>query len=221
MSDGLDREQAETAEAVTLLQLLQGIDVESHLPKDLLNVKFNEPVGSKNQIRLKRVLIDQVTEDKKFSSRLCASLRRPKDPDSSVANLGNGTDVAGVPTALIADANQSAPVAATSTVEMGKSSNIMGGEVPAIGGSSSTSSSTQRIERDIEAKSAFEVIALALRHQAKIEVKSSLLADDSVSYDIEELKTYFPNIVEVGKMGTASDIEAFDNSILSLPVSFI
>ena len=31
MADGLDREQVETSEAVTLLQLLQGIDVETHL----------------------------------------------------------------------------------------------------------------------------------------------------------------------------------------------
>lgn len=43
MSDGLDRDQAETAEAVTLLQLLQGIDVESFLPRDSLYLKFNSP----------------------------------------------------------------------------------------------------------------------------------------------------------------------------------
>ena len=33
MADGLDTEQVETPEAVTLLQLLQGIDVESYLSK--------------------------------------------------------------------------------------------------------------------------------------------------------------------------------------------
>jgi len=38
MSDGLDRDQVETSEAVTLLQLFQGIDVESHLSKDALQV---------------------------------------------------------------------------------------------------------------------------------------------------------------------------------------
>ncbi|CAN0519417.1 unnamed protein product, partial [Ectocarpus sp. 8 AP-2014] len=36
MSGGLDVEQAETSEARTLLQLMQGIDVARHLPHDAL-----------------------------------------------------------------------------------------------------------------------------------------------------------------------------------------
>ena len=40
MSDGLDRDRVETSEAVTLLQLLQGIDVESHLSGDALLNRF-------------------------------------------------------------------------------------------------------------------------------------------------------------------------------------
>jgi threonine aldolase len=53
MSDGLDKEQAETPEAVTLLQLLQGIDVESHLPCDALKNKFAaEKSGARPQVLL-------------------------------------------------------------------------------------------------------------------------------------------------------------------------
>jgi hypothetical protein len=44
MADGLDTEQVETPEAVTLLQLLQGIDVESHLEWDALESCFVEPL---------------------------------------------------------------------------------------------------------------------------------------------------------------------------------
>ena len=49
MADGLDREQVETPEAVTLLQLLQGIDVESHLSKSALNKKFEDALALKKK----------------------------------------------------------------------------------------------------------------------------------------------------------------------------
>lgn len=59
MADGLDRERAETPEAVTLLQLLQGIDVESYLPPNALASKFPD-VTKDNllKIELYRLVID-------------------------------------------------------------------------------------------------------------------------------------------------------------------
>ena len=50
MSDGLDKDRVETSEAVTLLQLLQGIDVESHLSGDaLFNRMFNDMSSDYNR----------------------------------------------------------------------------------------------------------------------------------------------------------------------------
>ena len=44
--------------------------------------------------------------------------------------------------------------------------------------------------------SAFDAIALALRHSAVIEVRSALLQNTDVSYDVEDLKTLFPKMLE-------------------------
>eukprot|EP01035_Chromulina_nebulosa_P021034 gene21034-27260_t len=138
MSDGLDRDQAETAEAITLLQLLQGIDVESYLPKNSLNNKFAIDLeSSKQQIILQRVVIDNFTKSKIFTdNQLITSLSTP------------------------------------------------------------TIHPLLRSDKEVEVKSAFEAIALALRHNAIIDVQSSLFRDDEISYSLEELSSCFPLMVE-------------------------
>jgi hypothetical protein len=52
------------------------------------------------------------------------------------------------------------------------------------------------IDREVTVKSAFDAIALSLRHHAVIEVSSTLLHDENTSYDAEELKSYFPKLLE-------------------------
>lgn len=54
MSEGLDQEQPDTPEAVTLLQLLQGIDVESHLGKDHLSSLCKLDMQGADPIDIKR-----------------------------------------------------------------------------------------------------------------------------------------------------------------------
>ena len=54
MADGLDRDQVETPEAVTLLQLLQGIDVESHLGHNALRALFAKTMDTESSMQQKQ-----------------------------------------------------------------------------------------------------------------------------------------------------------------------
>ena len=49
---------------------------------------------------------------------------------------------------------------------------------------------------EVDVTTAFEAIALAIRHHALVEVKSSLLQSEKFSYTFEELATCFPKLVE-------------------------
>ena len=51
-------------------------------------------------------------------------------------------------------------------------------------------------EFDLECRSPFETLGLALRHNSVIEVRSSLLQNDDLSYTADELKEHFPLMVE-------------------------
>ncbi len=86
--DGLDREQVESSEAVTLLQLLQGIDVETYLPKDALATKFND---AKQKYRLRRVMVHSLHP---FSASLCGTPRKSNSTTSSASELLNITNAA-------------------------------------------------------------------------------------------------------------------------------
>jgi hypothetical protein len=54
------------------------------------------------------------------------------------------------------------------------------------------------VYKEVELTCAFEAVALALRHSAVVEVRSSLLQDEHFSYSLEELPSYFPKLVESG-----------------------
>eukprot|EP00903_Cladosiphon_okamuranus_P009504 g9056.t1 len=69
MSGGLDVEQAETSEARTLLQLMQGIDVARHLPHDALGNLMDLSMSS--GVQLSTVYVSQV---KPFSATLMAKV---------------------------------------------------------------------------------------------------------------------------------------------------
>ena len=49
---------------------------------------------------------------------------------------------------------------------------------------------------EVDVTTAFEAIALAIRHTAVVEVKSSLLQNEKFSYAYDELATCFPKLVE-------------------------
>ena len=333
MADGLDSEQVETPEAVTLLQLLQGIDVESHLNRDALTAKFEEAMSqdlsmtdgrmdnvtigtaiamgkpafggrstaeetseslplvtalpkilgestiSKNsiisgaisssgdassiaaavvaasnrtnlqlikpqQLVLRRVMVTEVTAKptKKFKARLCGCVRRqnPIQMDGAELSAFSSAEIGlrqpAVPTASILPTSlsqlqtqggvvqradrlftsaQSMPIAPS--IEGGTMGNglliMQGGPFPGPNGlassvlSSETAKlvSSEKICARVDVQSAFEAVALALRHSAVIEVKSSLYQDQDISYTLDELREKFPRLLE-------ADISLFDSS---------
>lgn len=305
MADGLDSEQVETPEAVTLLQLLQGIDVESHLSRDALTIKFAEamqqessmmvegvvdtggadkdavsiavalgkgsnikeptenplPLSSiipslpsialdvsmgKNsivigasassvveavpsnstesveikpqQLVLRRVMVTEVTKPKKFKARLCGCVRRqdPLQADGSetFSSVDVGLSSAAVPAALAAPAASALPFSSHGTLI----APTIDGNFPGSSGMEPAQEApfpapvgfadaldpwiaanyvtSEKICARVDVQSAFEAIALALRHSAVIEVKSSLLQDPDFSYTIDELKNEFPKLLE-------------------------
>lgn len=240
MSDGMDRDRPETAEAVTLLQLLQGIDVESHLPRDALFIKFNEPIGSKYQISLNKVIIDNLTDNNFFSARLCCCSKKAKETESTsttaaLVNVPIQHHEMSIPLDSISEVASNNNTASTefdnlaaspsSSADLINTISPVASDVPTLecsptstssspasvldittddtasttGSTTSTSTSNIITNKSIEVKNAFEVLALAIRHNSIIEVRSNLLQDDHTSYDANELRTYFPSMVEVGK----------------------
>jgi len=344
MSDGLDREQVETSEAVTLLQLLQGIDVESYLAKDALSMKFssaaspppsalspsssnsnldgsptstaNSPSsantpntahssstpalalsssssstssssssnvggvvqssasldgssssvsgGKPKKYELKRVMIDNVSDDQKtFQARLIGIRKRSKRSSSSTPTVTTteGISSSTSPPSELNSSEAEISIAASfgyssshektvlsnelfgrssgqsdsifplereSTEEMRlyvAQSNEVSSAVPvdwtATPPAASSGMSSSEKEREVELKSAFEAIALAIRHRSVIEVRSDLLQDENNSYAVEELPSFFPNLlVSEQTVPSAylisSDTGSIDNNITSV-----
>ena len=167
MSDGLDRDRVETSEAVTLLQLLQGIDVESHLSGDALFSRMVDDMNSdynrKQQLSLRRVIIDIAESPKFFLGKLCATTTDFLDPI-----YDNGSNDGLVE--YQADGND-------------KSEDFIEGE-------------SSYCDKIVETKNAFELIGLALRHNAIIEIRSDYFQNEKLSYRVEELSKYFPKLIE-------------------------
>ncbi|RYH20208.1 aminotransferase class I/II-fold pyridoxal phosphate-dependent enzyme [archaeon] len=100
---GLDRDQAESSEAVTLLQLLQGIDVESFLPKGALSSRFND---GKLKYKLMRVVVDDLQDNGAgFRAKLIAQARKQ---DNSQEALDDETTAALAPPKQTDDTNSDA-----------------------------------------------------------------------------------------------------------------
>jgi threonine aldolase len=201
MSDGLDRDQVDTSEAVTLLQLLQGIDVETVLARDVLQTKFADARQARQQYLLQRVMIDNVDSMKNFH----ATLHGTTIPSGSAHAASLKGDIA-FPISVVPQHSFDHPIYETLTYSsppMTASDLVPSNEgVGALARKSSMQSSGQRpqdenrISKEVELESAFESIALALRHSAVIEVRSSLLQHESVSYSLEELPSFFPKLVK-------------------------
>jgi threonine aldolase len=229
MADGLDIDQVETSEAVTLLQLLQGIDVESVLARDALAVKFAEAGPGKQQYALQRVVVDAVSTSKTFHGRLLGSAASSVAPLSSTVMVPNSAIA--LPVSVVPLHSFDHPVYETLAVAPhlpDTTKRLLTEEVepyPAEAPKSdpmsmlldativpeypvnavqdvevdrSASGDGKSVEREVEVNCAFEAIALALRHSAVVEVRSSLLQDEHFSYSLEELPSFFPKLVESG-----------------------
>ena len=201
MSDGLDRDQVDTSEAVTLLQLLQGIDVETILARDALHAKFADARLTRQQYVLQRVMIDNVDSMKNFH----AILHGTSIPSGSAhAALLKG-DIS-FPISVVPQHSFDHPIYETLTYASSPltASDLMPSNegVGALASKSAVHNAGQRqqdenrINKEVELDSAFESIALALRHSAVIEVRSSLLQHESFSYSLEELPSFFPKLVK-------------------------
>ena len=201
MSDGLDRDQVDTSEAVTLLQLLQGIDVESILARDTLTAKFSETGLNRQHFVLKRVMIDHADSSKSFHALLLGSSLA----SASASNLGSEGAFAITVTArntqqpVVQDTAtyaQSAAFASALTPFLAEQESAVREGTSTTLPCNKASSDDCRVDKEVEILSAFEAIALALRHSSVIEVKSSLLQDESLSYTLEELPSFFPKLVK-------------------------
>ena len=218
MSDGLDIDQVETSEAVTLLQLLQGIDVESVLARDALAVKFAESGPGKQQYVLQRVMVDGVSTSKTFHARLLGTALSSSNTQAP-PQASNPLTVAVVPqhnfdhpvfetlphSLHLPDPSHS-PIYEVDTYPPEAPPSVpLSSLLPGVIGASVDSPQERNLlsdgrsaERQVELNCAFEAIALALRHSAVVEVLSSLLQDEHFSYSLEELPSFFPKLVESG-----------------------
>ena len=210
MSDGLDRDQVDTSEAVTLLQLLQGIDVESVLARDALATKFVDSSPGRHQYVLQRVMIDTVDNSKNFHATLLGTSTSLSIPHGSslVGDIAYPISVVPQHTfdhKVFVAASQPSSSAMSTSLTMLSEEPMM----TDLGGSGlhpialHGQAQEQRLRpidvrshKEVEIESAFEAIALALRHSAVVEVRSSLLQDESFSYLVEELPSYFPKLVK-------------------------
>jgi threonine aldolase len=226
MADGLDIDQVETSEAVTLLQLLQGIDVESVLARDALAVKFAESGPGKQQYVLQRVMVDGVSTTKTFHARLLGSAISSVPPQTPTTFQAK----AALPVSVVPQHSFDHPVfetlvlsphlpdpsqgLLTEEVEVYPSEAPPPDQIASLLQSGLAPEQTveridgalldrntpdgRTVDRVVELNCAFEAIALALRHSAVVEVRSSLLQDEHFSYSLEELPSFFPKLVESG-----------------------
>lgn len=249
--DGLDREQVESSEAVTLLQLLQGIDVETYLPKDALATKFND---AKQKYRLRRVMVHSLHP---FSASLCGTPRKSNSTTSSASELLNITNAAhsseihlslpsvssaasdlantsttfailegegaafhgeqggfvNIPSPITTSATTTAAASASPTtapdldfflnVDTSKAATMNLKNIQKLIQFLRTSNITNALYhhdstgKEIDIKNSFEAIALSLRHQAVIEVKSEIFQNEQLSYsNLDDVMNDYPKLLQ-------------------------
>ena len=211
MSDGLDQDEVESSEAVTLLQLLQGIDIESFLAKDALVAKFSStgPAGARVKYDLKAVLVNDAGKGRKFHGVLAGSPRvRPKivAPPTLNKNHEMESDKKGV-TDSEPETDLSVHVEPIKNVSAHQAVPPVSLETapPSAGNEGSlqtnhsitpvTPATSSDFEREVPLDSAFYAIALALRHRVPIEVRSDLLQNEKISFSEREIAIYYPKLL--------------------------
>ena len=208
MSDGLDQDEVESSEAVTLLQLLQGIDIESFLAKDALVTKFSStgPAGARVKYDLKAVLVNDAGKGRKFHGVLAGSPRvRPKtvpppaaDKTREIESDKNGTTDSEPGASLKVDVEAAKNISAHQVVppiSLETAPQSVGNEGSAQTNHSVTPATSSGFEREVPLDSAFYAIALALRHHVPIEVRSDLLQNEKISFSEREIAIYYPKLL--------------------------
>lgn len=205
MVEGLDKEQVESSEAVTLLQLLQGIDVETFLPREALSLRFGD---SKQKFKLRRVMIGCVGSKQDFTAKLCgyprkANMTEPlinlmEDSKGKLIDTSKAKDLLQLQRNNQIHSESMSDSHALSFVQEDDSNNFIGNpQIKYLLQSTLNDTSAPSLGyKEVEIKNAFEAIALAMRHRAAIEVRSELFQDERFSYTVEELRSDFPKLLE-------------------------
>lgn len=120
---------------------------------------------------LKKVIIDTVTRSKTFSAKFLGTFSNAKLPSQL-------------------QAAEATAMNENNVIDYTTDSVGLRGILQAV-----PSRSTVDIDKEVEVKSSFEAMALALRHDAIIEVVSALFHDE-LSYDLDELELSFPKLLE-------------------------
>lgn len=224
MAEGLDKDQAESQEAVTILQLFQGIDVESYLPPDALKKylmsKMNSaPASAASQAnsnseasllsqmgkfieaKLSTVRIHNVTGDngRVFKGEIIGKVI------SASANELAGSE-APVDASSLSVAASVASAAAVPFHDEAQHSEISdvaveSNDVRVLSPNASESdiiSSQESLKEttcETAVKNSFDAVALAIRHHAGIEANVKLFSDETVSFSLDELRLCFPNLI--------------------------
>ncbi|TFJ82635.1 hypothetical protein NSK_006059 [Nannochloropsis salina CCMP1776] len=181
MSAGLDVHAAETPEAITLLQLLQDIDVGSYLKHDALSSLVGVRAG--HPVSLKRVVIEQLSagrgaggnnSNKRFKARLEVEVGDMEGASSSANEQALKEEERGGNSSAV-----SAPGGA------------IGDSVPPTG----SAAPTRVVEPEV--KSSFQAMALAFRYNARMAVVSNILEDPLVAIDFGDLRGILPDLLEL------------------------
>ena len=180
------------------------------MSRDALQSKFAEDSKSKGtsspgqrQYTLRRVFIDRVSTPKRFHARLEGvhvvdninnniniddNINNNKQVEEGGPGLGPGGLWRTKDTALVAGERELRPSSS---------------ETPPLLAAPPKSQSSEQYRdaamiqtKEVDVTTAFEAIALAIRHNAVVEVKSSLLQSEKFSYSFDELSTCFPKLVE-------------------------
>ncbi|CAM9977123.1 unnamed protein product [Ectocarpus sp. 4 AP-2014] len=227
MSGGLDVEQAETSEARTLLQLMQGIDVARHLPHDALGNLMD--LSMRTGVHLSTVYVSHISP---FSATLMAKVPQrdsetaaaatesaaaaqqlPSLPEDAVAG-GTDAEEAWYDAGAAATAAAAAPPAPPASADDG-------GDVPETPVSPSVPGTTMGsgfgrprlgLSKIAETGNSFEALGLALRYpSSRIFVRAELLAptaeggkaigrkdsSSASSFESGDLAELYPNLMKL------------------------
>jgi len=186
MSAGLDVHQAETPEAVTLLQLLQDIDVGSYLKHDALSTLVGVRAG--HPVTLNRVVLEQLSvgggagasnSNKRFKARL----------EVDVGDIEGGTPAAATAGAAAGEQQTFKDDSAAGTAAAVAAAAAGGMPLPG------SAAPTRVVEAEV--KSTFQAMALAFRYNAQLAAAASILEDAIVSVDLGEVRGIFPDLLEL------------------------
>ncbi|CAM9460897.1 unnamed protein product [Ectocarpus sp. 12 AP-2014] len=226
MSGGLDVEQAETSEARTLLQLMQGIDVARHLPHDALGNLMD--LSMTTGVQLSTVYVSHISP---FSATLMAKVPQRDGETAAADSAAAAQQLPSLPEDAAAagtnaddawfDGGAAATAAAAAAPPAPPASADDGGGVPETPVSPSVPGTTMGsgfgrprlgLSKIAETTNAFEALGLALRYpSSRIFVRAELLAptaeggeamgrkdsSSASSFESGDLAELYPNLMKL------------------------